>query len=255
MHQLTAKIVAKEEVLQGIFRITLFAPAVAREAQPGQFVHLSCGDRQSHILRRPFSIHRVVGADAFDILMRVVGEGTKWLASRRPKDPVDLIGPLGRGFEVKEDLSRAMIVAGGMGVAPMVFLAGKIAEKKIKLYTVMGAAGRDQLLDFMDLKRLTRKIAVTTEDGSQGHKGLVTDILSKEIEAIAPEMIFACGPAPMLRSVAGIGHRHGVPSQVSLEARMACGVGACLGCAIPAKDGYLKVCSDGPVFTAEELGW
>jgi len=255
MHQITARIVAKEEIAPGIFRITLFAPAVAREAQPGQFVHVCCGEHQSYILRRPFSIHRVVGADAFDILVREVGEGTKWLASRRPKDSVDLIGPLGRGFNVDGDFSRAMIVAGGMGIAPMVFLAGKIAENKVKVYTVMGAAGRTQLLDFMDLKRLTRRIAVATEDGSQGHKGLVTDILSKEIEESGPERIFACGPAAMLRPVAGISRRFGIPCQVSLEARMACGVGACLGCAIEAREGYVKVCSDGPVFSADELGW
>jgi len=255
MHQLTARIVAKEEVSQDIFRITLFAPAVAREAQPGQFVHLYCGDHQSYILRRPFSVHRLVGGDAFDVLVRVVGEGTRWLAERRPKESVDLIGPLGRGFDVDGQFSRALLVAGGMGIAPMVFLAGKIAENKVKVYTVMGAAGRAQLLDFMDLKRLTRRIAVATDDGSQGHKGPVTDILSKEIEETGPERIFACGPAAMLRSVAGISRRHGVPCQVSLEARMACGVGACLGCAVQAKGAYVKVCSDGPVFSTDELGW
>ncbi len=255
MHQLTARIVANQEVAEDIYRITLYAPAVARDAQPGQFVHVLCGDRHTYILRRPFSIHQVVGTDAFDLLVRVVGDGSRWLAGRRPKATVDLIGPLGRGFAIDGEFSRALIAAGGMGVAPMVFLAGRLAEKKVKVYTVMGAASRAQLLDFMDLKRLTRRIAVATDDGSHGHKGLLTDILSKEIEEADPQLVFACGPGAMLRSVAGISRRYGIDCQVSLEARMACGIGACLGCAVRAKETYLKVCSDGPVFKTEELGW
>ncbi len=255
MHQITARVVENKEITRDIFRLTLFAPAVARESKPGQFVHLQCGVNQSYILRRPFSVHQTVGVDAFDVLIRVVGDGTKWLAARRPKDSVNLIGPLGRGFTIGAELKRALIVAGGMGVAPLVFLALKLAEEKVKVYTVMGAASKDQLLDFMDLKRLTRKIAVSTDDGSQGHKGLVTDILGKEIEEADPDVVFACGPLAMLRAVAGISRRYSTSCQMSLEARMACGVGACLGCTVGAKDNYLKVCSDGPVFDTQELGW
>lgn len=255
MNQITARVVAKNEIAPGIFRLALFAPAVAREAKPGQFVHIKCGDNQANILRRPFSVHQIVGAETVELLVKVVGEGTKWLTAREPKDPVDLIGPLGRGFEVKENLSRALIVGGGMGVAPLIFLAAVLSRQKVKVYTAMGASSRAQLLDFMDLKRITRKIVVATDDGSQGQKGPVTDVLAKEIEEDEPEQIFACGPMAMVRSTAGIARRFGIPCQVSLEARMACGVGACLGCTVGAKDGYLKVCSDGPVFTAEELGW
>ncbi len=255
MHQTESRVVDKQEVAEDIFKLTLYAPEVARAAKPGQFVHLQCGENQSYILRRPFSVHQVIGADAFDILVRVVGEGTKWLATRRPKDSIDLIGPLGSGYQVASGLKRAMIVAGGMGVAPLIFLASKLAEEKIKVYTVMGAANRNQLLDFMDLKRLTRKMAVTTDDGSQGHKGLVTDVLAKEIEEGDPEVIFACGPGEMLKTVAGVAGRFGVSCQVSLEAYMACGVGACLGCVVEAKSSYLKVCADGPVFDTKELGW
>ncbi|HEB12864.1 MAG TPA: dihydroorotate dehydrogenase electron transfer subunit [Actinobacteria bacterium] len=255
MFQTTSRVVDKQEVSKNIFKLTLYAPRVARAAKPGQFVHLQCGENQSYILRRPFSVHQVIGADAFDILVRVVGEGTKWLAARRPKDSINLIGPLGRGYRVDQELKRAMIVAGGMGVAPLFFLTSKLAEDKVKVYTVMGAANRNQLLDFMDLKRLTRKMAVSTDDGSQGVKGLVTDILAKEIEEADPEVVFACGPGEMLKAVAGIAGRFGVSCQVSLEAYMACGVGACLGCVVGGKDSYLKVCADGPVFNTLELGW
>ncbi|HEB12505.1 MAG TPA: dihydroorotate dehydrogenase electron transfer subunit [Actinobacteria bacterium] len=255
MYQTISRVVDKQEVAEDIYKLTLYAPQVARNARPGQFVHLQCGENQSYILRRPFSVHQVIGVDAFDILVRVVGEGTKWLAARRPKDSIDLIGPLGNGYQVDQELKRAMIVAGGMGVAPLIFLASKLAEHKVKVYTVMGAANRNQLLDFMDLKRLTRKMAVSTDDGSQGHRGLVTDVLAEEIGEADPEVVFACGPRAMLKAVADIAGRFGVSCQVSLEAYMACGVGACLGCVVEAKDSYLKVCADGPVFDTKELGW
>lgn len=255
MQQLVAKVVAKQDLTKDIFRMTIYAPAVAKEARPGQFVHLQCGEDQSYILRRPFSVHQVTGTDAVEVLVKVIGQGTRWLAQRRPKDSINMIGPLGNGFNMPDGLSRALIVAGGMGVAPLVFLAHKLAAQKVKVYTLMGAASRMELLDFMDLKRLTRRISVSTEDGSQGHRGLITDILSREIEDVGPEIIYSCGPEAMLRNVAGIARRHGVACQVSLEARMACGVGACLGCAVKGRDGYVNVCSDGPVFDLEALEW
>jgi dihydroorotate dehydrogenase electron transfer subunit len=255
MHQLTARVIAKQEISQGIFRLTVFAPQVAREAVPGQFVHVRCGSDQPYLFRRPFSVHQIVGEDTIALLVRVVGQGTRWLVSREPKESIDMIGPLGRGFEIKPDLSRAVLVAGGLGVAPLIFLAKRLAERKVKAYTLMGAGNRELLLDFMDLKRLTRRISVATDDGSQGHKGMVTDLLSKEIEEAAPEVVFACGPEAMLKTVAGLTRRHGVACQVSLEAVLACGVGACLGCAVKAKENYLQVCSDGPVFSTDELGW
>lgn len=255
MHQVKTTVVSKQALTKEIYKITLFAPPIAREAKPGQFVHLQCGTEQSYLLRRPFSIHQVVGVDTIDILIRVVGQGTSWLAERRPKDTIDAIGPLGNGFEVDSRIDRALLIAGGIGVAPMVFLARQLFDAKVRSYTALGAKTSADLLDAMELKRLTRRVAVTTEDGSRGHHGLVTDILAQEIEEAKPQMVYACGPEAMLRNVAGICARFEVPCQVSLEARMACGVGACLGCAVETIDGYVNVCSAGPVFDSETLGW
>lgn len=255
MHQIKSTVVAKEPLTKDIFRLTLYAPAVAREARPGQFIHLKCGDDRSFILRRPISVHQVIGEDTIDILVRAVGSGTTWLSERRPKDTIDIIGPLGNGFRISPKIERAILVAGGIGVAPMVFLARRLFDSDVKSYTILGAVSGADLLDVMELKRLTRRIMVTTEDGSRGTKGRATDILGREIEANSPQMVYACGPEAMLRNVAGICDRYQVECQVSMEARMACGVGACLGCAVEGADGYLSVCSDGPVFSTRALGW
>jgi dihydroorotate dehydrogenase electron transfer subunit len=255
MHQTKTTVVANKQLTKQIFKLTLFAPAIAHEAKPGQFIHLRCGEDQSFILRRPFSIHQVVGIDTIDILVRNVGRGTAWLAQRQPKDNIDAIGPLGNGFDIDKGIKRALLVGGGIGIAPMIFLARSLFDADIRAYTLLGAITSADLLDAMELKRLTRRVTVTTEDGSRGHKGLVTDLLGREIESAEPEMVYACGPEAMLRNVAGICDRYGVSCQVSLEARMACGIGACLGCAVATADGHVNVCSEGPVFDTRELGW
>jgi dihydroorotate dehydrogenase electron transfer subunit len=177
------------------------------------------------------------------------------LAERRPKDNIDAIGPLGNGFDIDPKIDRALLVGGGIGVAPMVFLAKHLFEADIRVNTLLGAVTAADLLDAMELKRLTRRVAVTTDDGSRGHRGLVTDILGKEIESVDPQIVYACGPEAMLRNVAGICARYDVPCQVSLEAKMACGIGACLGCAVETPAGHVNVCSEGPVFDIKTLGW
>ncbi len=255
MRQVKSTVVAKESLTKQIFKLTLFAPEIAQEARPGQFVHLLCGTEQSFILRRPFCIHQVVGQDTIDVLIRVVGQGTRWLSERRPKDSLDCLGPLGNGFTIDPRVDRAMVVAGGIGVAPMVFLARHLFDADVRVHALVGAMTAADLLDVMELKRLTRRVFVTTDDGTQGTKGMVTDILAEQLEANEPQVVYACGPEAMLRNVAGICARFDIDSQVSLEARMACGIGACLGCAIETRDGYRNVCSDGPVFSSEELGW
>lgn len=255
MYQVAATALIKEELAPGIFRVKFFAPQIAKEAVPGQFVHIRCDENRDYILRRPFSIHQVTGNDSFDILFNLVGPGTKWLANLRVKGTVDIIGPLGNGFELVDEPGKVMLVAGGMGIAPLVFLASRLVEKQAKVFTVIGAANKEMLLDYMDLKRLTRKIMAATEDGSQGTKGKVTDILPVAISEDRPDRIFSCGPRAMLKQVSSISRKWGIPCQVALEELMACGVGACLSCVTKTKKGYKKVCSDGPVFDSKEIEW
>ncbi len=253
--QVKATVLQKDEVAPQVHKIRFFAPRIAKSAQPGQFVHIKCGEEQNYILRRPFSIHQANSSDSIEILFKVVGRGTSWLAKLKVKDSVDIIGPLGNGFSLKSRPGKIMLVAGGMGIAPLIFLADKLAKEHTKTYTVIGAANKELLLDYMNLKRLTRKITAATEDGSQGVKGLITDILPAAITEDHPDVIFACGPFSMLREVAFIARREDVDCQVALEELMACGVGACLACVVKTKTGFKRVCADGPVFDSREIEW
>jgi dihydroorotate dehydrogenase electron transfer subunit len=253
MQQVKATVIGKTFFTKDVFKLTLFAPTVAKEVKAGQFIYLLCGQAQQFILRRPFSVHQVSG-DSLELLIKVVGQGTAYLSHLNVREQVDFIGPLGRPFNSK-GVNKALIVAGGMGIAPLFLLAQQLAAQKVKTYALLGAPTRDLLFSYMDIKRLARKVEATTEDGSFGHQGKVTDLLSSMLNEVQPDMIYACGPLAMLQAVSRIASQQQINCQVSLEARMACGVGACYGCTVNGKAGYLKVCSDGPVFSAEELVW
>lgn len=255
MAQVIAKTLEKKELASGVFKLKFFAPQVAKAAMPGQFVHIRCGENQDYILRRPFSIHQITGADSFEILFNVVGLGTRWLADLKTGDTADIIGPLGKGFDIEAAGDRVMLVAGGMGIAPLIFLASKLVEMRAKITTVVGAANKERLLEYMDLKRLSYRIQATTEDGSQGVKGRVTDILTRAIADDEPGIIYACGPKAMLREISLTAQETGIRCQVAMEELMACGVGACLSCVTATTDGYKKVCFDGPVFESEKIRW
>ncbi|MDD5691181.1 MAG: dihydroorotate dehydrogenase electron transfer subunit, partial [Candidatus Omnitrophica bacterium] len=196
------------------------------------------------------------------LLYEVVGRGTQILSEKRPGDLLDIIGPLGNGFEylrktAKPDSSQAVLVAGGMGVAPLVFLTEKI--KFISPLVLVGARKKEQVLCLREFKALGCKLIIATDDGSLGFKGKVTDLLKeillKKSPADRPINIYACGPQPMLKAVAQLSCENNIASQLSLERHMACGFGACLGCVVPTRAGYKRVCKDGPVFLGKELIW
>jgi len=255
VEQTKAKTLSKTKVAPGIIRLRLFAPKIAQSAVPGQFIHVRCGDDRDFILRRPFSIHQVIVPDSIEILFNVVGSGTEWLSNLAIKESVDILGPLGKGFDLANESEKAMLVAGGMGIAPLMFLAKKLVEAHVKVSIVMGAASREQLLDYMDFKRLSFRVTVATEDGSQGTKGLVTDLLNAAIASDKPTIIYACGPKAMLKEVSLIAKEVDIRCQVALEELMACGVGVCLSCVTETIEGYKKVCSSGPVFQSNEIMW
>lgn len=250
-----AKVTANHDMGGGIHRLTLYAPTIAAQVIPGQFVHVQCGAQRDFILRRPFAVHGLSAGGAIEILFNVVGKGTRILAAAKANDTIDILGPLGNGFDTSGDVAKVVLVAGGMGVAPLFFLAERLSAMNSKVVTVIGAATKSRLTDYMELKRQTRRIVAVTEDGTQGVKGLVSDVIPAEIELEKPTRIYACGPIGMLRVVASIAKLHHVACQVALEERMACGVGVCFGCVVPTTSGYRKVCSDGPVFDAEIIDW
>ncbi|MDI6821694.1 MAG: dihydroorotate dehydrogenase electron transfer subunit [Actinomycetota bacterium] len=255
MFQVKAHVLLKEQIAPGIYTLRFFCREIASRAKPGQFIHVKCGENRNFILRRPFSIHRILGPDTFEILFKVVGKGTSCLAQLHPHEILDIIGPMGSGFTIDDGLKSTILVAGGMGIAPLVSLIEEIDLQRIRLYILQGAATRERLLYFMYLKRIARKIFLATEDGSIGHKGLVTDLLHVAIKECKPDCIYACGPEEMLKEVAEISSEFEIPAQVSMERRMGCGIGACLSCVCDTRDGYKRVCIDGPVFDATEIVW
>ena len=237
-------------------RLNAFAYSFTLEAEgmtpegPDQFVHVKCG--HSRLLRRPISI-----CDWEENLLRIVfevrGEGTEWLSRRKAGDRLDVLGPLGRGFRMDRE-GRYLLVGGGIGVPPMLGCAKWTAERST---AVLGFRSADRAMLSEDFQKSCKEIFLCSDDGSIGRHGFVDaqvrDILEKDKDFTA---VLACGPKPMLKNVAAVAAGFGVPCQVSMEERMACGVGACLGCAIQMADGTMKhVCKDGPVFDAEEVDW
>lgn len=255
MKQLQVKIIENKEIAQGFYRMRLGSAYLAKNSKPGQFVEVKCSEGNGILLRRPLSVHRVSNG-GIEILYEVVGRATKSLSVRKKGDMLDVIGPLGNGFFVQR---TAVLVAGGIGVAPLVALAEELVHsKRRKLYVLIGACRKGHLLCVNDFKKLGAKVVIYTEDGSLGKKGLITQGLISLLSTInyKPSTIYACGPHPMLKAVSHIADSLGIPCQVSMEEHMACGVGVCLGCPVKVKSGgYKMVCKDGPVFNAEEIVW
>ena len=220
----------------------------------GQFLHIACGE--GLLLRRPISVCMVQEDEPQDtacVVFEVRGEGTKWLAQRQVGDKVNVLGPLGNGFTVTPN-DRLLLVGGGIGVPPLLGQAAFTAKNST---AVLGFRSADRAMLVEDYQAYCEAVYLCSDDGSLGRHGFVDaqlkDILEKDKNFTA---VLACGPKPMLKNVAKVAAEYGVPCQVSLEERMACGVGACLGCAVQMADGTMKhVCKDGPVFDAKEVDW
>ncbi|MDD5347618.1 MAG: dihydroorotate dehydrogenase electron transfer subunit [Candidatus Omnitrophica bacterium] len=250
--QLTARVISNRRIAGPYFKLCLREASIARRALPGQFVMLQVKREDAPFLRRPFSIHSAQGPD-LEILYETKGAGTRILSKQKPRDAVELIGPLGNGFSLRLGSRRPIIVAGGIGVAPLVFLAQKLSNRKgLALIGGRTAAG---VLCEKEFQKTGFSVTIATDDGSRGFHGRVTGLLERELRTANPDrqIIYACGPEPMIRRICGISLKDKVPAQVSLEAHMACGIGACLGCAMNTKHGYKRVCKEGPVFDIEEL--
>ena len=254
--QIKVKIISNKRLKRNYWHLEFESSAVANNALPGQFVNIKVSDGFEPLLRRPISIHGVDGSKV-KLIYEVLGAGTQALSARKPKELLDIIGPLGNGFDYKR-LTRTreaknILIAGGMGVAPLVFLAEKI--KLTKPLVLIGARTKNQILCAQEFKSLGCTLKLATDDGSAGFRGRVTDLLKIVLEQTKPLWLFSCGPHPMLKAVSQIAHENKINAQFSLEEHMACGIGACLGCVVSTKAGYKRVCKDGPVFSNRELTW
>jgi dihydroorotate dehydrogenase electron transfer subunit len=294
IHQ--ASLLKNRALAPQLYEMELLAPTLAAAAKPGQFVMVRIGENQDPLLRRPFGLAGIdPDSGRIRLVYQVVGRGTEQMSHWRTGRTVDVLGPLGNGFTWTEDPDRVILAGGGLGIAPLLPLAQALRKAGKEVTVFLGSRSEALLFGLQELTELGCGIQLATEDGSQGFKGFLTTPLEHFLCAQALDSVFlkakeasesgkghahvhthamlregltetgfhqlyACGPAPFLRAVGGLAARYALPAQLSFEERMACGVGACMGCAIRIKnpDGTVKtcrVCSDGPVFTGEEVVW
>ena len=254
-----AKIVMNKQVASETYLMVLDSPGVVAKARPGQFVMIRVRSGLDPLLRRPFSICGTRGDNQFLILYRVVGKGTAILSGAGEGEKLSTLGPLGRGFELPESGYESILVAGGIGIAPLIFLAQSLQNDDVTFLT--GFRSGLELVPMGEFGLNSSRTSVSTDDGTSGCQGYVTELLENHLAGSSKKKrtIFACGPVPMLKRVAALALDQNTPCQVSLEANMACGLGACQGCAVKASTQenrtYFHVCQDGPVFRAQSLEW
>ena len=240
------------QVGNNIYVLSFDAPAIARVAKAGQFVNIKPDDSFDPLLRRPFSIYRI-GGNAVQVIFNIVGKGTHLLAHKKAGDMVNVLGPLGHPYGIDDSFQTALLLAGGLGVAPMPILTVALQHAGKEIHTFLGARMREMLAP-----AFLHNLHISTDDGSQGFRGTtvqcVEDFFSKN--KIASPKIFACGPNPMLAAVMAFAEKHSIPCEVSLECAMACGIGICQGCPVEMEQGARKfnlVCTDGPVFDSHNI--
>jgi len=280
MQCVKAEILINKEIAPGHFKMVLHVPGLISSMRPGQFLHIRAGTGCDPLLRRPISIHRVSPSQHIaELLYKISGKGTLLMSRRSKGTCLDVIGPLGNGFRVPRGQSNFILIAGGMGVAPLTCLADLLATfRKKQITVILGACSTKAIVCEKEFQEIGARVIVVTEDGSKGSKGLATTVLEEVIERFdirknvsqdqhrghksmtisqyVPEVgLYACGPIGMLKQVALIAKCANIMAQGSFEERMACGVGACLGCAIKTKRGYERVCKEGPVFDLADIIW
>ena len=251
-----SKIINRNALSKDIFSLVLSAPEIAAAASPGNFVEIKVSHDTAPLLRRPFSIGNVVDGNGIEIVYKTVGIGTEMLSRKNLGDAVSIIGPLGNHFKT-DKAGAALLVAGGIGLPPIMYLAGELKKEGKPFGIVFGARSEADIIYRDELEELTRDVIFVTEDGSKGEKGLVTTYMPKMISSLRKSHenveAFSCGPTPMLKAVAACCAQNGIEAQVSLETYMACGFGACMGCIVDTIDGYKRVCKEGPVFDAKKV--
>ena len=245
--------------------MTVVAPGIAELTKPGHFVAVQIGGPDSSmLLRRAFAIYDVkergVYGGTVEFVFAVNGKGTAWLATRRPHDPIDVVGPLGKPFRLPTHPVNATLVGGGYGSAPLLPLANALRERGCRVDFVLGAGSADRLFGQLDAKRMGDSLEVTTDDGSFGRRGRVSDVLPDVLDRTHCDVVYACGPMGMLRAVNDLGAERGIPVQVAVEESMACGIGVCMTCVLPiiGDDGLtrmLRSCVEGPVFRGDRVRW
>lgn len=246
-----ALVVANELIAAGVYRLVIHAPQMAAAAQPGQFVHLKVNNLTAPLLRRPISIANADwSSGTIELIYRIVGGGTAYLSGVPAGVHLDCLGPLGKGFVL--DCERPLLIGGGMGLAPLVYLAQALCPRPTTV--LMGGRTKDELFWEEVFRPVCDQLQLTTDDGTAGTKGYTVDVLPELLRTGHFDRIYTCGPRPMMEQVARLASQYAIACQVSLEEFMACGLGGCLACSCAGTDGRRrKVCTEGPVFEAGEV--
>jgi dihydroorotate dehydrogenase electron transfer subunit len=248
-----AKILENKKISENAFHLKFYSPKIAKSAIPGQFIHIKVSDLHIPLWRRPFSVCRAdKRAGIVEIMFDIRGEGTKILSGKKNGDELDIVGPLGKGFNTNGKYKTAILVAGGIGVPPIIFLNDRLNINKI---VFIGARNKKTLYGVKELKEKKCKVLTSTDDGNVGYKGFITDLVEDYLKSKERNIkIFACGPNAMLRTLTRIAKNYNVECEVSLESVMSCATGICQGCPIRGMDKpYKLVCIEGPVFNSNEI--
>lgn len=252
------KISYKEEIAPGIIDMKVVSSDMVKQAKPGQFLNVKCSDGLTAILRRPISICDVdLENEEVRFVFQIKGTGTRLLYEKNVGDTLDILGPLGTSFQQNtEKFSRPLLIGGGIGIFPLLMLAKSISSGNAAAF--LGFRNQELVVLEDDFKKSCAQVKIATDDGSYGFKGYVTQLMEEALKAGQHDIVYACGPQPMLKLIKNICDTYRVPCQLSMEQRMGCGIGACLVCACKAKSGedeweYKHVCKDGPVFWGDEV--
>lgn len=250
------KLLKKEEIALGIYKYTVNAPKIAKLAKPGQFLEIKVSDNDEPFLRRPISIFNL-DEDTVEFIFQVKGKGTDILSKREEGELIDIMGPLGFGTFKIQEYKNVAIIGGGIGIYPLYELAKQLQGKAKNINTYLGFRNRSLVTCEKEFEKLSNKLTITTDDGSYKGKGFAINYLINDSKIEKPDIIFACGPLPMLKSIREFAIKEDITCQISLEERMGCGIGACLGCAVKVISGkeerYGHVCKEGPVFYATDV--
>jgi len=255
-----AKLLRKEELAKGIFKFSVQADEIVKIAKAGNFIEIRVNDDIEPFLRRPISIHNIDKENAIlEFIFQEKGKGTKILSTKREGELIDIVGPLGFGTFKYSNYEKIAIIGGGIGIFPLYELAKNAQQERISVNTYLGFRNKELVVLEDEFRQVSNNLIITTDDGSYAEKGFAIDFLKKDIEEGKIDSIYACGPLPMLKAVRQLAIENDIPCQISLEEKMACGLGVCLGCAVKTarspKDTpeYWHVCKAGPVFQAKEV--
>lgn len=246
------KVLSNRKLCPKFYCLAFDAPAVARNVKPGQFVHLRTAEGFEPFFRRPFSVYRSL--KHVEILYEAIGPGTKLLAEKKKGDAIDVVGPVGTPFTLpSKEIKQVVMVAGGIGIAPFLALTDILKKRKLELILLYGGRTKDHVYPMKEFKENGCKVFVTTDDGSVGVKGRVSNLFTKINDNPQTTMIYTCGPHAMMKAVQDLAREKKLKGEAACEEVMACALGACLGCSIKTTSGYKTVCYEGPVFDLGEV--